>query len=160
MRASTNTKLSEEIFNVGDRDCERNLFRRGYRLHFLLGTRTQRQHLTNSVIPSVLKESSIDNATLRRGNFRVLIPPLVALPVKFSFPPCTVRESLLSAKLFPYRGEVSERFKEHAWKACVGEILPWVRIPPSPPSSLGIFSAKDNSLPDARYCPEFAQIPG
>src|ERR1700719_3920829 len=30
-------------------------------------------------------------------------------------------------------GEVSERFKEHAWKACVGEILPWVRIPPSPP---------------------------
>ena len=31
------------------------------------------------------------------------------------------------------RGEVSERFKEHAWKACVGEILPWVRIPPFPP---------------------------
>ena len=33
------------------------------------------------------------------------------------------------------RGEVSERFKEHAWKACVGEILPWVQIPPSPPES-------------------------
>src|ERR1700730_15406535 len=33
-------------------------------------------------------------------------------------------------------GEVSERFKEHAWKACVGEILPWVRIPPSPPLPL------------------------
>jgi hypothetical protein len=32
-------------------------------------------------------------------------------------------------------GEVSEWFKEHAWKACVGEILPWVRIPPSPPVS-------------------------
>ena len=31
-------------------------------------------------------------------------------------------------------GEVSERFKEHAWKACVGETRPWVRIPPSPPS--------------------------
>src|SRR6202046_4738449 len=30
-------------------------------------------------------------------------------------------------------GEVSERFKEHAWKACVGETQPWVRIPPSPP---------------------------
>ena len=30
-------------------------------------------------------------------------------------------------------GEVSEWFKEHAWKACVGETLPWVRIPPSPP---------------------------
>src|SRR5713226_8733852 len=33
------------------------------------------------------------------------------------------------------RGEVSERLKEHAWKACVGETQPWVRIPPSPPSS-------------------------
>src|SRR5580704_14132753 len=32
-------------------------------------------------------------------------------------------------------GEVSERFKEHAWKACVGETQPWVRIPPSPPSN-------------------------
>src|SRR4029078_9539710 len=30
-------------------------------------------------------------------------------------------------------GEVSEWLKEHAWKACVGETLPWVRIPPSPP---------------------------
>ena len=28
---------------------------------------------------------------------------------------------------------MSERFKEHAWKACVGETQPWVRIPPSPP---------------------------
>jgi hypothetical protein len=28
---------------------------------------------------------------------------------------------------------VSEWLKEHAWKACVGETLPWVRIPPSPP---------------------------
>jgi hypothetical protein len=35
--------------------------------------------------------------------------------------------------LLEHFGEVSERFKEHAWKACVGEILPWVRIPPSPP---------------------------
>ena len=31
------------------------------------------------------------------------------------------------------RGEMSERFKEHAWKACVGETQPWVRIPLSPP---------------------------
>jgi hypothetical protein len=31
------------------------------------------------------------------------------------------------------KGEVSEWLKEHAWKACVGETLPWVRIPPSPP---------------------------
>ena len=32
-------------------------------------------------------------------------------------------------------GEVSEWPKEHAWKACVGGTLPWVRIPPSPPSN-------------------------
>jgi hypothetical protein len=46
------------------------------------------------------------------------------------------RELPLSVKLIKYilPGEVSERFKEHAWKACVGEILPWVQIPPSPPS--------------------------
>ena len=29
---------------------------------------------------------------------------------------------------------MSEWLKEHAWKACVGETLPWVRIPLSPPS--------------------------
>ena len=34
---------------------------------------------------------------------------------------------------FARSGEVSERFKEHAWKACVGETQPWVQIPPSPP---------------------------
>src|SRR5258707_14025795 len=51
-----------------------------------------------------------------------------------------VRRQAVSAKLIKSfatkHGEVSERFKEHAWKACVGEILPWVRIPPSPPVSL------------------------
>src|SRR3990172_2452364 len=31
-------------------------------------------------------------------------------------------------------GEMSEWLKEHAWKACVGETLPWVRIPLSPPA--------------------------
>src|SRR5688572_11557315 len=29
-------------------------------------------------------------------------------------------------------GELSEWFKEHAWKACVGETPSWVRIPRSP----------------------------
>src|SRR5690242_14990512 len=29
-------------------------------------------------------------------------------------------------------GEMSEWSIEHAWKACVGETLPWVRIPLSP----------------------------
>ena len=50
-----------------------------------------------------------------------------------------VRSRAVSAKLMKVvrtnNGEVSERFKEHAWKACVGEILPWVQIPPSPPYS-------------------------
>ncbi len=31
-------------------------------------------------------------------------------------------------------GGVSERPKEHASKACVGETQPWVQIPPPPPS--------------------------
>src|SRR5579862_284556 len=39
-------------------------------------------------------------------------------------------------------GEVSERFKEHAWKACVGETQPWVRIPPSPPEIERPFSVR------------------
>ena len=30
-------------------------------------------------------------------------------------------------------GRVSEWLKEHAWKACVRENVPWVRIPPLPP---------------------------
>ena len=37
-------------------------------------------------------------------------------------------------------GEVSERPKEHAWKACVWATAPRVRIPPSPPLPLAFFS--------------------
>src|SRR5580693_5920923 len=48
-------------------------------------------------------------------------------------------------------GEVSERFKEHAWKACVGETQPWVRIPPSPPSSL-LISLFRLFLKKYRFC--------
>ena len=33
----------------------------------------------------------------------------------------------------PLGGAVSERFKEHAWKACRRETVTWVRIPPAPP---------------------------
>ena len=36
-------------------------------------------------------------------------------------------------------GEVAEWLKAHAWKACIGETLSWVRIPFSPPS---IFNLK------------------
>src|SRR5215469_13042776 len=33
-------------------------------------------------------------------------------------------------------GEMAEWLKAHAWKACLGETLTWVRIPLSPPASL------------------------
>src|SRR4051794_5812604 len=33
-------------------------------------------------------------------------------------------------------GEMAEWLKAHAWKACLGETLTWVRIPLSPPSFL------------------------
>ena len=32
-----------------------------------------------------------------------------------------------------YNGEMAERFKAQAWKACVLSKVPWVRIPLSPP---------------------------
>ena len=34
---------------------------------------------------------------------------------------------------FPTTGEMTERLKVHAWKACVRETVPRVRIPLSPP---------------------------
>ena len=37
-------------------------------------------------------------------------------------------------------GEMAERFKAHAWKACKEETLSWVRIPFSPPQILFILS--------------------
>src|SRR6187549_717533 len=45
-------------------------------------------------------------------------------------------DKLLQAARKPLilNGEMSEWLKEHAWKACVGETLPWVRIPLSPPT--------------------------
>src|SRR4051812_46483922 len=33
-------------------------------------------------------------------------------------------------------GEMAEWLKAHAWKACVRETVPWVRIPLSPPQTL------------------------
>jgi hypothetical protein len=74
---------------------------------------------------SVLTESRRDPPPTQAGPLKIVVILLRC---------GSVRESILSAKLFKRPGEVSERFKEHAWKACVGEILPWVRIPPSPPS--------------------------
>ena len=37
-------------------------------------------------------------------------------------------------------GEVAEWLKAHAWKACKGAILSWVRIPFSPPLNKLYFS--------------------
>jgi hypothetical protein len=38
-----------------------------------------------------------------------------------------------SGKKHVYAGEMAERLKAHAWKACVRASVPWVRIPLSPP---------------------------
>ena len=62
-----------------------------------------------------------------------LLPPVRAqnyYAARRRLPPRLRFVTLLTLK---HGGEMSERFKEHAWKACVGEILPWVRIPLSPP---------------------------
>ena len=40
-------------------------------------------------------------------------------------------------------GEVAEWLKAHAWKACKGATLSWVRIPFSPPKT--IFQLTSNS---------------
>ena len=34
---------------------------------------------------------------------------------------------------------MAERFKAHAWKACKGETLSWVRIPFSPPPFVDLY---------------------
>ena len=56
------------------------------------------------------------------------------------------------------RGEVSERLKELASKASVGEILPWVRIPPSPPLSLFCCIYKPWCLSWCLLCTDFRQL--
>jgi hypothetical protein len=45
------------------------------------------------------------------------------------------RGVIQSSGSHPCRGEMTERLMVHAWKACVGETLPRVRIPLSPPIS-------------------------
>src|ERR1035441_1143396 len=43
-------------------------------------------------------------------------------------------------------GEMAEWFKVHAWKACLGETLTWVRIPLSPPVALSKSPQSNNIL--------------
>jgi uncharacterized protein len=72
---------------------------------------------------------------LRRvATFRNRLPIYFAIKFATRLPLFHCFATLL--KFFHSNGEVSERFKEHAWKACVGETQPWVRIPPSPPHFL------------------------
>ena len=43
-------------------------------------------------------------------------------------------------------GEVAEWLKAHAWKACKGVILSWVRIPFSPPLNKPLFTVLISSF--------------
>src|SRR3954469_19884275 len=52
-----------------------------------------------------------------------------------TFLACAIIRCDTARKRLILNGEMSEWLKEHAWKACVGETLPWVRIPLSPPSA-------------------------
>jgi hypothetical protein len=61
------------------------------------------------------------------GNFNAL-QRRAASRRRFTNPP---RASISRAD-----GEMAEWFKAHAWNACVGATLPWVRIPLSPPPTL------------------------
>ena len=49
-------------------------------------------------------------------------------------------------------GEMAERFKAHAWKACKEETLSWVRIPFSPPNYIKI---QQNFLKNSQYFIKF-----
>jgi hypothetical protein len=55
-------------------------------------------------------------------------------------------------------GEVSEWFKEHAWKACVGETQPWVRIPPSPPTSRAFSLCSYHGCGNTDFSAQLARI--
>ena len=49
-------------------------------------------------------------------------------------PPRSLAKSLLPLQE-KASGEMAEWLKAHAWKACVRETVPWVRIPLSPPAN-------------------------
>ncbi len=51
------------------------------------------------------------------------------------------------------KGEMAERLKAHAWKACVRESVPWVRIPLSPPIAFGKCLIYRTYLEDHRIQP-------
>ena len=62
--------------------------------------------------------------------------PTRGMQVCSAVPPVFTAKSAIIRPPKPplFRGEVSEWLKEHAWKACLGASLTWVRIPSSPPA--------------------------
>src|SRR3954454_8855061 len=69
-------------------------------------------------------------------------------------------ESRRCKLLIPLHGEMSEWLKEHAWKACVGETLPRVRIPLSPPNfALARLSERDVFRPSRGSRRDSARTP-
>src|SRR5271168_4873319 len=92
-----------------------------------------------------------------------LLPPAITQNSRTARGRLLLRPRFVTLLTSHHEGEVSERFKEHAWKACVGEILPWVRIPPSPPSRFAPHPGspqRDSSvatLQRVRFC--FACVP-
>jgi hypothetical protein len=52
--------------------------------------------------------------------------------------PAAAQEASVKSRSFHpiHAGEMAEWLKAHAWKACLGETLTWVRIPLSPPTPL------------------------
>src|SRR5262245_39687466 len=84
-------------------------------------------------------QTATRNAGRQRLN-RKLIDVDSSTPLACAIIRCsTARKPLILKRPAPSersesRGEMSEWLKEHAWKACVGETLPWVRIPLSPPA--------------------------
>src|SRR5579859_7726117 len=51
-------------------------------------------------------------------------------------------------------GEMAEWLKAHAWKACLGETLTWVRIPLSPPFKHSAVSNQPKQTPRRFLCAE------
>jgi hypothetical protein len=72
---------------------------------------------------------------IKRWRFILILQCIVSLTTKNSIIFINVEYRLS-------RGEMSEWLKEHAWKACVGETLPGVRIPIFPPLKLSVLDGE------------------
>jgi hypothetical protein len=98
----------------------------GRRLGFIVSTVLDVK--CGSVLPAA-SQSNGDGGTSSRSSMCPKASSHTHLPLRF----CRARRPRLNCR-FHLNGEMSEWLKEHAWKACVGETLPWVRIPLSPPT--------------------------